>query len=150
MQWGSAGTAPGGFAAYDQAHVTWEDDGTVTLRTASHNHGQSHETTFAQIAADALGVHLDDVTIVEGDTGAIPYGFGTLASRSIVLAGNALVALGAGVALRPLRAGGAGREIDAQRLARYADGTEDTFTTAGGTITYLPFSISYPFRSSPR
>ena len=44
-------TAPGGFAPYDQAHVTWEDDGGVTLRTASHNHGQGHETTFAQIVS---------------------------------------------------------------------------------------------------
>ena len=42
-------TAPGGFAPYDQAHITWEKDGSVTLRTASHNHGQGHETTFAQI-----------------------------------------------------------------------------------------------------
>ena len=44
-------TAPGGFAPYDQAHVTWEEDGSVTLRTASHNHGQGHETTFAQIVS---------------------------------------------------------------------------------------------------
>src|SRR6185436_5752273 len=42
-------TAPGGFAPHDQALINWEPDGTITLRTASHNHGQGHETTFAQI-----------------------------------------------------------------------------------------------------
>jgi carbon-monoxide dehydrogenase large subunit len=56
-------TAPGGFAAYDQAHITWEDDGGVTLRTASHNHGQSHETTFAQIVSGVLGIPMEKVRL---------------------------------------------------------------------------------------
>src|SRR4029077_11633787 len=56
-------TAPGGFAAYDQAHITWEDDGGVTLRTASHNHGQSHETTFAQIVSGVLGIPMDKIRL---------------------------------------------------------------------------------------
>jgi carbon-monoxide dehydrogenase large subunit len=56
-------TAPGGFAPYDQAHITWEEDGTVTLRTASHNHGQSHETTFAQIVSGVLGIPMDRIRL---------------------------------------------------------------------------------------
>jgi carbon-monoxide dehydrogenase large subunit len=56
-------TAPGGFAAYDQAHITWDDDGGVTLRTASHNHGQSHETTFAQIVSGVLGIPMEKVRL---------------------------------------------------------------------------------------
>jgi carbon-monoxide dehydrogenase large subunit len=56
-------TAPGGFAAYDQAHITWEEDGGVTLRTASHNHGQSHETTFAQIVSGVLGIPIEKVRL---------------------------------------------------------------------------------------
>jgi carbon-monoxide dehydrogenase large subunit len=56
-------TAPGGFAPYDQAHITWNDDGGVTLRTASHNHGQSHETTFAQIVSGVLGIPMDKVRL---------------------------------------------------------------------------------------
>ncbi len=56
-------TAPGGFAAYDQAHLTWEGDGSLTLRTASHNHGQGHETTFAQIVSRALGIPVDRVRL---------------------------------------------------------------------------------------
>jgi carbon-monoxide dehydrogenase large subunit len=56
-------TAPGGFAPYDQAHLTWEKDGTLTLRTASHNHGQGHETTFAQIVSKQLGIPVDRVRL---------------------------------------------------------------------------------------
>jgi len=56
-------TAPGGFAPYDQAHITWEDDGSVTLRTASHNHGQSHETTFAQIVSGVLGIPMEKIRL---------------------------------------------------------------------------------------
>jgi carbon-monoxide dehydrogenase large subunit len=56
-------TAPGGFAPYDQAHVTWEKDGSVTLRTASHNHGQGHETTFAQIVSRVLGIAVESIRL---------------------------------------------------------------------------------------
>jgi carbon-monoxide dehydrogenase large subunit len=56
-------TAPGGFAPYDQAHITWNEDGGVTLRTASHNHGQSHETTFAQIVSGVLGIPMDKIRL---------------------------------------------------------------------------------------
>ena len=56
-------TAPGGFAPYDQAHLTWESDGMLTLRTASHNHGQGHETTFAQIVSKQLGIPVDRIRL---------------------------------------------------------------------------------------
>jgi aerobic carbon-monoxide dehydrogenase large subunit len=56
-------TAPGGFAAYDQAHITWEKDGSVTLRTASHNHGQGHETTFAQIVSRVIGIPIERIRL---------------------------------------------------------------------------------------
>jgi len=60
-------TAPGGFAAYDQAHITWDEDGGMTLRTASHNHGQSHETTFAQIVSGVLGIPMDKIRLRTAD-----------------------------------------------------------------------------------
>ena len=63
--------------------------GKVLVATGACSQGQGHETAFAQIAADALGVDLEDVTVVGGDTDAIPFGMGTFASRSTVLAGNA-------------------------------------------------------------
>jgi carbon-monoxide dehydrogenase large subunit len=56
-------TAAGGFAPYDQAHITWEKDGSVTLRTASHNHGQGHETTFAQVVAGVLGIPMERIRL---------------------------------------------------------------------------------------
>jgi carbon-monoxide dehydrogenase large subunit len=56
-------TAAGGFAPFDQAHITWEKDGSVTLRTASHNHGQGHETTFAQVVAGVLGIPIERIRL---------------------------------------------------------------------------------------
>ncbi|MDX1375007.1 MAG: xanthine dehydrogenase family protein molybdopterin-binding subunit [Burkholderiales bacterium] len=56
-------TAAGGFAPYDQAHITWETDGSLTLRTASHNHGQGHETTLAQVVAGVLGVPMERIRL---------------------------------------------------------------------------------------
>jgi len=56
-------TAPGGFAAYDQAHITWNEDGGVTLRTATHNHGQGHETTYAQIVSAVLGIPMEKIRL---------------------------------------------------------------------------------------
>ena len=62
-------TASGGFAPYDQAHVTWDEDGGVTLRTASHNHGQGHETTFAQIVSGVLGIPMEKVRLRTAEPG---------------------------------------------------------------------------------
>ena len=62
------------------------------VATGACSQGQGHETVYAQIAADALGVGLEDVTVIGGDTDAIPFGIGTFASRSTVLAGNAVAA----------------------------------------------------------
>ena len=65
--------------------------GKVTALTGSHSHGQGHETTFAQIVADELGISIDDVDIVHGDTAVITNGMGTYGSRSTSVGGSALV-----------------------------------------------------------
>ena len=65
-------------------------DGTVTVLTGAHSHGQGHETSFAQVVADKLNLSIDEVEIVHGDTARIPYGTGTFGSRSISLGGGAL------------------------------------------------------------
>ena len=66
-------TAPGGFAPYDQAHITWDMDGAnftgITLRTASHSHGQSHETTFAQIVSGVLGIPMEKIRLRTAEPG---------------------------------------------------------------------------------
>jgi carbon-monoxide dehydrogenase large subunit len=67
-------------------------NGKVVVATGAASQGQGHETTFAQLAADALGVPLDWVTIVGGDTDAVQFGVGTFASRSAVTAGTSIVA----------------------------------------------------------
>jgi carbon-monoxide dehydrogenase large subunit len=63
----------------------------VTVFTGSHSHGQGHETTFAQVVAERLGIGVDDVEIVHGDTGRVLFGMGTYGSRSIAVGGSAIV-----------------------------------------------------------
>jgi carbon-monoxide dehydrogenase large subunit len=81
------GTAIG---PYEGATVRLDASGHATVATGACSQGQGHETSFAQIAADALGIPLDWVTVVGGDTAAIPFGVGTFASRSAVNAGSSI------------------------------------------------------------
>jgi len=81
------GTAIG---PYEGATVRLDSSGRAVVATGACSQGQGHETSFAQIAADALGIPLDWVTIVGGDTAAIPFGIGTFASRSAVNAGSSI------------------------------------------------------------
>ena len=76
---------------YEVAEVRVHPTGSVTVFTGTHSHGQGHETTFAQLVADQLGVPFDQVEIVHGDTAKIPFGMGTYGSRSLPVGGSALV-----------------------------------------------------------
>ena len=76
---------------FEAGEVRVHPTGKVTVFTGSHSHGQGHETTFAQVVADRLGIGLDDVEIVHGDTGRVPFGMGTYGSRSIAVGGMAIV-----------------------------------------------------------
>jgi aerobic carbon-monoxide dehydrogenase large subunit len=76
---------------YEAANVRIHPTGSVTVFTGSHSHGQGHETTFAQIISDRLGVSTDLVEIVHGDTDRIPFGMGTYGSRSAAVGGSAIV-----------------------------------------------------------
>jgi aerobic carbon-monoxide dehydrogenase large subunit len=80
-----------GIGPYEGALVRVHPSGEVVAYVGSAPHGQSHETTFAQICADALSAPVADVTVKAGDTGLIPHGVGTFASRSAVTAGTAVV-----------------------------------------------------------
>ena len=85
---GSLGARAGLFEAGEiRVHPT----GTVTVFTGSHSHGQGHETTFAQVVADRLGLSIEQVEIVHGDTSKILFGMGTYGSRSIAVGGTAIV-----------------------------------------------------------
>src|SRR6266704_1590636 len=81
------GTAIGPF---EGATVKLDLHARVVVATGAVNSGQGHETSFAQVAADALGVPLDWVTVTGGDTAAVPFGVGTFASRSAVTAGSSI------------------------------------------------------------
>jgi carbon-monoxide dehydrogenase large subunit len=75
---------------WESAQVRVTPTGKVTVFTGSHSHGQGHETTFAQLAADELQVPFEDVEIVHGDTGTVPFGMGTYGSRSGSVGGTAI------------------------------------------------------------
>jgi carbon-monoxide dehydrogenase large subunit len=79
----------GGVLGPEQMRLRLEEDGTVTVFTSQMPHGQSHQTTLAQIAADEFGVPFDQIRVVVGDTDVVPLGFGTGGSRSATLAGGA-------------------------------------------------------------
>jgi carbon-monoxide dehydrogenase large subunit len=74
---------------YDTALVRMDPTGHVVVTTGTCGHGQGHETTFAQIVADRLGLHPDQIKIRQGDTDLAAYGWGTWGSRSVVIGGGA-------------------------------------------------------------
>jgi carbon-monoxide dehydrogenase large subunit len=76
---------------FEAGEVRVHPTGKVTIFTGSHSHGQGHETTFAQVVADKLGIPLEDVDIQHGDTGKILFGMGTYGSRSLAVGGTAIV-----------------------------------------------------------
>jgi carbon-monoxide dehydrogenase large subunit len=76
---------------FEAGEVRVHPTGTVTVFTGSHSHGQGHETTFAQVVAGKLGIAVESVEIVHGDTGRVPFGMGTYGSRSLSVGGTAIV-----------------------------------------------------------
>ena len=76
---------------FEAGEVRVHPTGKVTIFTGSHSHGQGHETTFAQVVADRLGIPMDDIVIEHGDTGKILFGMGTYGSRSLAVGGTAIV-----------------------------------------------------------
>jgi carbon-monoxide dehydrogenase large subunit len=85
---GSVGARAG---LYESAVIRVHPTGSVTVLTGSHSHGQGHETTFAQLVAERLGVDIANIEIVHGDTDKIPFGMGTYGSRSLAVGGSAMV-----------------------------------------------------------
>jgi aerobic carbon-monoxide dehydrogenase large subunit len=94
----SSGVAPSRFAGalgarvgfYEAASIRVEPDGAVRAMLGTHNHGQGHATTFAQILSARLGVPVEKIEVIEGDTDTVPHGTGTFGSRSIAVGGCAL------------------------------------------------------------
>jgi carbon-monoxide dehydrogenase large subunit len=79
-----------GVGPYEGAHIHVETSGKVKVAVGLTSQGQGHQTAFAQIVADELGVPFDDVEVVAGDTRRMPYAVGTFASRAAVMSGSAV------------------------------------------------------------
>lgn len=85
---GAVGAGAGG---WESATVRVHPTGKVTLYSGASSHGQGHETAFAQIVGDGLGIPLEDVEVVHGDTAQVQFGIGTFGSRSAAVGGMAAV-----------------------------------------------------------
>jgi carbon-monoxide dehydrogenase large subunit len=95
----SSGVAPSKYAGmfgaragfFDSADIRVAADGSLLVCCGTHSHGQAHVTTYAQVLASKIGVPLSMIEVFEGDTARVPYGTGTFGSRSMVIAGSAIV-----------------------------------------------------------
>lgn len=87
----AVGSLGAGVGLWESAEVRVNAAGTIEVLTGSHSHGQGHETTFAQVVADRLGVSIESISIVHGDTDKVQMGMGTYGSRSGAVGMSAVV-----------------------------------------------------------
>ena len=121
-------TAPLGLHT-EYGAVEIHDDGTASMAVGTSSHGQGHHTAFAMVASDVLGIPMDKIRLVNSDTAAVPRGSGTLGSRSLQTAGNAVFAASKEVLARA-------RQIVAHQLEASPD---DIVTGEGGLhVTGVP------------
>jgi carbon-monoxide dehydrogenase large subunit len=152
----SSGVAPSRLAGmmgarvgfYEAATVRVAPDASVTAYLGTHNHGQGHATTFAQIVAARLGIEFEKIRIVEGDTAAVPVGTGTFGSRSVAVGGSALhvasekiVSKGKKIAAHLLEAAAPDIEFSAGEFRVAGTDRKVTFAQVAGAA-YVPHN--YP------
>ncbi|HSF26909.1 MAG TPA: aerobic carbon-monoxide dehydrogenase large subunit, partial [Actinomycetes bacterium] len=101
-----------GVGPYEGGHVQVETSGKVKVATGLTSQGQGHQTVFAQIVADELGVPIEDIEVVTGDTRRFGYAVGTFASRAAVMSGNAIALAARNVRAKALRIAGEALEAD--------------------------------------
>jgi carbon-monoxide dehydrogenase large subunit len=87
----AVGSLGAGVGLWESAEIRVNPVGTVEVLTGSHSHGQGHETTFAQLVSDRLGISIDSVSVVHGDTDKVQFGMGTYGSRSGAVGMSAIV-----------------------------------------------------------
>jgi carbon-monoxide dehydrogenase large subunit len=85
------GQLGGGVGQWESAQIKFNPTGNVQILTGAHSHGQSHETTFAQLVSDKLGVAFDQIEVIHGDTATTPFGMGSYGSRSLAVGGSAIM-----------------------------------------------------------
>ncbi len=101
-----------GVGPYEGGHIQVETSGRVNVATGLTSQGQGHQTSFAQIVAEELGVRLEDVHVTTGDTRRMAYSVGTFASRAAVMSGNAIALAARNVRDKALRIAGEALEAD--------------------------------------
>ena len=106
---------------YEQANIKLTPDGEIEIHVGTHSHGQSHETTYAQVAHEVLGVEFDKIRVVQGDTLHTPYSTSTWGSRSMVHGGGAVATAARLLATRAAHIGAWLLQADAT-AARVAEG----------------------------
>jgi len=98
-------------SGYESSNIKIDPSGHVTVFVGTHSHGQGQETSYAQIAADELGVPFDRIKVRLGDTGDLPYGWGTWASRGAVVGGGAVIGAAQKIAAKLKRIAGHALEV---------------------------------------
>ena len=139
-----------GVGPYEGGHVMVETSGRVNVATGLTTQGQGHQTAFAQIVADELGVRLEDVHVTTGDTRRMRYAVGTFASRAAVMSGNAIAlaareGAGQGAADRGRRPRGAPRTTSRSSTASCRSRARPTTSMPLGTVAVLSNPLRYAF-----
>ncbi|HEX6235150.1 MAG TPA: aerobic carbon-monoxide dehydrogenase large subunit [Jiangellaceae bacterium] len=135
-----------GVGPYEGGWVKVETDGTVVVATGLTTQGQGHQTAFAQVVASELGVPVEQVTVVTGDTRRFRYAVGTFASRAAVMSGNAVAMAARKVRQKALRIAAEALEADPGDL-EIVDGVVQVKGAPGATIPLSTVAVlSNPLR----
>ena len=154
----------GDYSGGETARVVVDATGAATVYTGSSPHGQGHQTAFAMLVTDQLGIPMDQITVIHGDTDQVPHGVGTFGSRSLQLGGSAVNQAALGVkdqarelAAAMIEASEADLELDTSRGIWQVRGDPDTglswaalagFAGPGGLaaeVDFRPDSPTFPF-----
>jgi aerobic carbon-monoxide dehydrogenase large subunit len=129
----------------DRMELRFDPGGTVTIVAGTFSHGQGHETTYAQMVSEWLGVPFTDIRFIQGDTDKVPFGRGTYAARSSMVGGSALRRAADAVIERAAGMAAALMEVSADDL-EFADGrfTVRGDEAAGITLTEVARAFYYP------
>lgn len=143
-----------GVGPYEGGHVQIETSGKVKVSTGLTTQGQGHQTAFAQIVADELGVPFEDIEVVTGDTRRSPYSVGTFASRAAVMSGSAIALAARNVREKALRIAADALEADVDDL-EISDGIVHVkgapqSQIALGTLSVLSNPLRYAFDEASR
>jgi carbon-monoxide dehydrogenase large subunit len=138
-----------GVGPYEGGHVLIETSGKVKVATGLTTQGQGHQTVFAQIVADELGVPMEDVEVVTGDTRRFPYAVGTFASRAAVMSGSAIALAARAAREKVLRVAAEALEADVADL-ELVEGVVRVRGNPGaeialGTVAVLSNPLRYAF-----